>query len=77
MKKLINEYIYLLRTVKISNFLNNVLHEVLGCAPTIILIILFCKVNIFLLLEEFPPKNYSICIFHPIKASAFKLILLG
>ena len=45
-----------LGTVQISNFLNNLLHEVLGCAPTIILIILFCKVNIFLLLEEFPAK---------------------
>jgi hypothetical protein len=41
---------------KSLNFLNSLLHEVLGCAPTIILIILFCKVNIFLLLEEFPPK---------------------
>jgi len=38
MKKLINEYMYWLRTVKISNFLNSLLHEVLGCAPTIILI---------------------------------------
>jgi len=56
MKKLISEYMYWLGTVKISNFLNNLLHEVLGCAPTIILIILFCKVNIFLLLEKFHPK---------------------
>jgi hypothetical protein len=47
---------YWLGTVKISNFLNSLLHEVLGCAPTIILVILFSKINIFLLLEEFPPK---------------------
>jgi len=56
MKKLINEYMYCLGTVKMSNFLNNLLHEVLGYAPTIILIILFCRVNIFFLLEEFLPK---------------------
>ena len=60
MKILVNEYMYWLGTVKISNFLNNILHEVLGCVPTIILIILFCKVNILLLLEEFPPQNYAI-----------------
>jgi hypothetical protein len=38
-------------------FLNRLLHEVLGCAPTIILIIFFCNLNIFLLLDEFPPKK--------------------
>jgi len=47
---------YWLGTVQISYFLNSLLHEVLGCLPSIILIILFCKVNIFLLLEEFPAK---------------------
>ena len=31
-------YIYCLGTVKISNFLNSFLHEVLWCAPIIILI---------------------------------------
>ena len=30
------------------------------CAPTIILMIFFCKVNILLLLEEFSPQKYSI-----------------
>jgi len=34
MKKLIKEYMYWLGTVKISNFLNSLVHEVLGCAPT-------------------------------------------
>jgi hypothetical protein len=43
---------YWFESVKISNFLYSLLHEVLGFAPTIILIILFCKVNIFLLLDE-------------------------
>jgi hypothetical protein len=36
---------YWIGTVKISNFLNSLLHEVLGCVPTIILIILFVDVN--------------------------------
>jgi hypothetical protein len=43
-------------TGKISNFLNRLLHGVLGYAPTIILMIFFCKVNIFPLLEELPKK---------------------
>jgi hypothetical protein len=34
MKILINEYMDWLGTVKISNLLNSLLHEVLGCAPT-------------------------------------------
>jgi len=41
--------------LKISNFLNSFLHEVLGCA-VIIILILICKVNIFLLYEEFPQR---------------------
>jgi hypothetical protein len=41
---------------KISNFLNKRLHGVLGCAPAIILMIFFSKVNIFLLLEQLPQK---------------------
>ena len=49
-------YVYWLGTVKISNFLNSFLHEVLGCEPIIILITFFCKVNIFLLYEEFPQR---------------------
>ena len=55
-KKLINGYIYWLGTVKTFNSLNRFLHEVLRCAPIIILIIFFCKVNIFLLYEEFPQR---------------------
>ena len=39
-----------------SNDLIKFLHEVLGCALAIILIILFFKVKIFPLLEELPPK---------------------
>ena len=42
---------------KICNFLNRLLHEVLGHAPNKILKIFFCKVNIFPLLEELCPKN--------------------
>ena len=47
--------------LKSLNFLNSFLHEVLGCAPNIILIIVFYKVNLFLLLEEFPPKIIPLC----------------
>jgi hypothetical protein len=56
--KFINEYVYIywLGTGKIVSFLNILLHEVLGCAPAIILMIFFCKVNIFLLLDELPQK---------------------
>jgi len=32
------------------------LHEVLGCAKAIILMIFFCKAKIFPLLEELPQK---------------------
>ena len=51
---------------RISSRLNRLLHEFLGCAPAIILMILFCKAKIFPLLEELqppPPKKiipYSI-----------------
>jgi hypothetical protein len=41
------------------NFLKRLLHEVLGCAPAVILAIFFCKVKIFPLLEELPLYNYS------------------
>jgi len=41
--------------IKICNFLNRLLHEVLGHAPNKILKIFLCKVNIFPLLEELPP----------------------
>jgi len=54
--KFINESIYWHGTGRISNCLNRFLHEVLGCTPAIILMILFCKVNIFPLLEELPHK---------------------
>jgi hypothetical protein len=46
---------------KISNLMNRFLHEFLDLTPAIIVIVLFCKVNIILLLGELP-KNYS--IFH-------------
>jgi hypothetical protein len=61
---LINENIYWHGTGKISSFLNRLLHEVLGCAPTIIMMIFFCNVNIFLLLDEFPPKIIPYCVSH-------------
>ena len=41
-------------------FLNRLLREVLGHTPTIILTILFCKVNIFPLLDELP-QNIMPC----------------
>jgi hypothetical protein len=41
---------------RISNCLNRLLQEVLVRAPATILMILFCKVKIFPLLEELPPK---------------------
>jgi uncharacterized protein YbcI len=40
---------------KFSNILNRLLHEVLGCAPAVILKIFFCEVIIFQLLEDLPP----------------------
>jgi hypothetical protein len=41
---------------QISDCLNRLLHEALGCAPAIIMMILFCKAKIFPLLEKLPPK---------------------
>jgi len=41
---------------KISNLMNRFLHEFLDLTPAIILTVLFCKVNIILLLGELPPK---------------------
>jgi len=55
--KFVNESIYLHGRERISNCLNILLHEVLGCAPAVILTVFFCKVNIFALLEELPLKN--------------------
>ena len=43
--------------VKSLIFLERLLQRVLVCATTIILMIFFCKVNILLLLEEFPPPK--------------------
>jgi len=48
--KFINECVYWHGTGGISDCLNRLLQEVLGCAPAIILICL-CKVKIFPLLE--------------------------
>jgi hypothetical protein len=55
--KFVNESIYLHGRERISNFLNILLHEVLGCAPALILTVFYCKVKLFTLLEELPPKN--------------------
>jgi hypothetical protein len=41
---------------KLSELINRYLHEFLDLTPAIILTVLFCKVNIILLLEELPPK---------------------
>jgi len=46
-------------TGRISDCLNILLPEVLGWAPAIVLMIFFCKVEIFQLLEVIP-KNYFI-----------------
>jgi hypothetical protein len=54
--KFINESVYWRGTGKISNYLNRLLHEVLGRAPAIILMIFFGKVTIFPLLKELPQK---------------------
>jgi len=44
-------------TEQVLNCLNRLLHEVLSCAPAIILMIFFCKVKIFSLLEEINETN--------------------
>ena len=54
--KFFNEHIYWHGKSRISNCLNRLLQEILGCAPAIILMIFFCKVKNFPLLEELPPK---------------------
>jgi hypothetical protein len=51
-----NDNMYSHGRVRISNLLNRPLHEFRGSTPAINLIIFFCKVNIFLLLYELPPK---------------------
>jgi hypothetical protein len=58
--KFINENIELHGTGRIYSCLIRLLHEALGCASVIILQIFFCKVKIFPVFEELPPKNYSI-----------------
>jgi hypothetical protein len=60
--KFINVNMYSHGRGKISNLTNRFLHEFLDLTPAIILTVLFCKVNIILLLGELPQKNYS--IFH-------------
>ena len=52
----INESVYWHGTGRISDSLNRLLHDVLGCTPAIILPIFFCKVKIFSLLPELPQK---------------------
>jgi hypothetical protein len=54
--QLINESTYWYGTHKISNCLNRLLSEVLGCVLAIIMTIFFCKVKIFPLLEELPQR---------------------
>jgi len=58
--KLINESIYWHGIGRISNSLNKLLNEVLGCATTIILLIFFCKVKNLPAVERVTLKNYSI-----------------
>jgi len=54
--KFINEHIYCHGTGRISNCLQRLLHKVLGCAPAIILTIFFCKVRIFPMFKDLPPR---------------------
>jgi len=54
--KFINVNMYSHGRVKIFELINSLLHEVLGLTPDIILIFLFCKVNIILLLGELSQK---------------------
>ena len=54
--KFINESIYWHGTGIISNCLNRLLHDVLGCAPATILTIYICEGSIVPLLEELPQK---------------------
>jgi hypothetical protein len=42
----------------IYNFLKRSLHEILGLSSAIILIMLFCKVNMLLVLDELPQKLF-------------------
>jgi hypothetical protein len=54
--KFINESTYWHGTGRISYCLNTLLHEVMGCAPVLILMTVFHKVKIFPSLEELPKK---------------------
>lgn len=42
------------------NLLSRIVHEFLGFIPAINATILFCKMNIFLLLDGLPQKNYPL-----------------
>jgi hypothetical protein len=55
--KFINENIHWHGTTKILNSLNRLVHDVPGFAPTIILTMFFCKVNIVSLVDKFPPPK--------------------
>src|SRR5215475_13283259 len=55
--KSISERIYCDVRGKISNLLNRFLHETLLLQPIMILIILFCILNIIVLWGEFPQKG--------------------
>jgi hypothetical protein len=54
MMQLIHGSVHCHGTGIISNCLNRLLHEVLGCASVIIVTIFFCKVKIMSLLEKLP-----------------------
>ena len=44
------------KQVTISNCLNRLLQEVVGCVPAIIQTVFFCKLKIFPLFEDLPQK---------------------
>jgi len=58
-KKFIHINMYSHGRGKISNLMNRFLHEFLDLTPAIILTVFFCKVNIILLLGNYPKKIVS------------------
>jgi hypothetical protein len=63
--RLYNEDICLHGRGEISNLFSRPLHDFTGCVPNRVLIIFFCRVDIFLLSGELPPRSsqYSIIEF--------------
>jgi hypothetical protein len=69
----INENTYSKERSKISNLLNGPIHKFLGLTFTVILTVFLCDINIFLLLDKFPPENYSV-FYYRVKTGKINLI---